>query len=457
MLNGTIRQSVSGITEYSKNVQEGFAFVARKGNRADGTTFIEEALARGAKTIVVDRTDLRLPDFAADVAVVLVPECSMFLSYGSAKFAGNPAEELTIIGVTGTNGKTTVSHFIGQLLKELGYKTAIIGTTGLYVDGEPTEMLSDSMTTMPAERLHPILRSCREKQVTHIVLEASSLGLSGQRLAHCPMEVGVFLNIGMDHYAEHGGRESYIEAKKQLIPLANRLVVNEDDPICRQIGKELSTTPVYFGKRQLGGKSCPTAFFAHLGEHNEMNARAAIGALLALGYPLDTIRQHVHALRLPKGRLEKVEESGIEVYVDYAHTPDALTAVLQALSNRSKRVITVFGCGGERDREKRPQMGAVAAYYSSHIVLTSDNPRGEEPSGIILDILAGTSGFATPVEIVVDRGLAIRYATGLAQPGDIVLIAGKGHEQTQQIGDQTIHFCDREEVKKSFKRRNGPT
>ncbi|ARK25666.1 hypothetical protein SporoP37_14055 [Sporosarcina sp. P37] len=454
VLQGSIRQSVSGITESSKKVKKDYVFVIRKGSVQDGMAFIDEAIANGAKTLAVDRTNADLSLVPDDITVVLVPDCSLFISYGSARFSGNPAEELTVIGVTGTNGKTTVSHFIGQLLNELGCKTAVIGTTGLYINGQLTETIANSMTTMPAEQLHPILRRCADQHVTHVVLEASSLGLSSNRLAHCPMAVGIFLNIGMDHYVEHGGKQRYIEAKKKLVLLADQLVINEEDETCHSIGMELADPPIYFSSQHIHGMPQPPGTYPVLGRHNEMNARAAVGALFALGYTWQAVRPHLTSLRLPTGRLEKYEEAGIEVYVDYAHTPDALQAVLEALSASSKRVITVFGCGGERDREKRPQMGAVAAHYSSCVILTSDNPRTEEPSQIILDILAGMTGFATPVDILMHRQYAIQYAIRQAQPGDIVLIAGKGHEQTQQSGNQTIRFCDMEEVKKAFAAEN---
>ncbi len=454
ILQGSIRLNINGITESSKRVKEKYVFVAKKGVLADGTSFIEEAICNGAKTLVIDRTNIDLTHIPSNITVVLVPDSSLFISYGSAKLSGDPAEVLQIIGVTGTNGKTTVSHFIGQLLNKLGHKTAVIGTTGLYIDGKLMETIQDSMTTMPAEQFHPILRRCINQQVTHIVLEASSIGLSTNRLAHCPLTVGVFLNIGMDHYAEHGGRQPYIEAKKLLTSLADQLVINEDDEICRAIGGGMSETPIYFSSQHINGRQQQAPLFPNQGQHNEMNARAAICAVMALGYSLRAIRPHLSDLRLPTGRLEKYEEAGVEVYVDYAHTPDALQAVLQALSDRSRRLITVFGCGGERDREKRPQMGAVAAHYSSHVILTSDNPRKEDPSQIIIDILTGMAGFSTPIDILVDRHLAIQYAISQAQPGEIVLIAGKGHEQIQQIGNQTTHFCDMEEVKKSFISRN---
>lgn len=460
LLKGSIRQKINGITESSECIKEGYVFVIRKGTVRDGLDFVEEALIKGANTIVVDRVNLDLSNIPSEITVLLVPDSSLFISYGSAKLAGTPGEELTIIAVTGTNGKTTVSHFIGQLLMAAGCRTAIIGTTGVYMNGELTETIQDSMTTMPAERLHPILRQCVDRQITHVVLEASSLGLSSNRLAHCPISIGILLNIGVDHYAEHGGKQQYIEAKKRLILLAEKLIANEDDPICYEMSKDSASKPMYFSVAHLNGKPYPAdklkeSSFSVLGKHNEMNARAAICALLALGYSYNEIHSKLSALCLPKGRLERYSQDGVEIYVDYAHTPDALQVVLEALcAHASQRVITVFGCGGDRDHEKRPQMGAIAAQYSTHVILTSDNPRSEEPSQIILDILAGTTGFPTPIDVLLNRKYAIQYAIRIAQAGDVVLIAGKGHEQTQQIGDKVYHFCDMEEVKHAFFEKN---
>ncbi|WP_194841525.1 UDP-N-acetylmuramoyl-L-alanyl-D-glutamate--2,6-diaminopimelate ligase [Sporosarcina obsidiansis] len=457
LLQGSIRQTVLGITESSKRVEEGFVFIVRKGTICDGMEFIKEALEKGANTIVVDRVDLDLSYIPKEITVLRVPDSTLFVSYGSAKLAGFPGEELEIIAVTGTNGKTTVSHFIGQLLEAVGCRTAVIGTTGIYLNGVLKEHVQDSMTTMPAERLHPILRDCVDQKVTHVILEASSLGLSSNRLAHCPISVGILLNVGIDHYAEHGGKQQYIEAKKQLIRLAKKMIVNEDDPICCDMCTEMASEPTYFSSAHINRKpyTANELNVPVLGKHNEMNARAAICALLSLGYSFEEIHSVLSVLHLPSGRLQRFYKDGIEVYVDYAHTPDALQVVLEALRDHgAQRLFTVFGCGGDRDHEKRPQMGAVAALYSSHVILTSDNPRSEEPSQIILDILSGTAGFSTPIDVLLNRKYAIQYAIRMAQDGDVVLIAGKGHEQTQQIGGNVYPFCDMEEVKRAFINKN---
>ncbi|MDV6376824.1 UDP-N-acetylmuramoyl-L-alanyl-D-glutamate--2,6-diaminopimelate ligase [Sporosarcina sp. GW1-11] len=453
VLQGSIRQAINGVTESSTRVRKGYVFVARKGRVQDGMQFIEEALEKGANTIVTDRTSIDLSRIPKEITVLVIPDSSLFISYASAKLSSNPGEELTIIAVTGTNGKTTVSHFIGQMLRAAGLRVAVIGTTGIYINGKFIASIEDSMTTMPAEKLHPLLRDCVDRHVTHVILEASSLGLCANRLAHCPIAIGILLNVGIDHYEEHGGKQQYINAKKQLFLLAEKMIVNEDDLLCYEIGKEMDVSPMYFGNDHVNGEQGKLAIHVP-GNHNNLNARAACCALMALGYPFYEIQQHVSALHLPTGRMEKYSQYGIDVYVDYAHTPDALQVVLEALREEGKNVCTVFGCGGDRDHEKRPQMGAVAAHYSTHVILTSDNPRSEEPAQIILDILSGTSGFPTPIDVLINRKYAIQYAIRKAQYGDIILVAGKGHEQTQHIGENILPFCDMEEVKQAFIYRN---
>lgn len=209
---GEIRASVMGITENSLRVKKGFVFVARKGGRHDGTLYMQQAIERGAVAIVIDRTDLAaLP---TDIPIVIVPDCRLFIAHASAQLAGYPARRMKVIAVTGTNGKTTVTHFIGQLLKYFGNRPAVIGTTGIFIDGIKMDDDSPQMTTLPAEYLHPLLRKCEEEGVTHVVLEASSLGLAAHRLAHCEIDIGILLNIGTDHYEEHGGKLAYMHAKK---------------------------------------------------------------------------------------------------------------------------------------------------------------------------------------------------------------------------------------------------
>ncbi|MCZ2258898.1 UDP-N-acetylmuramoyl-L-alanyl-D-glutamate--2,6-diaminopimelate ligase [Sporosarcina sp. G11-34] len=461
-------QEVCGITEDSRNVKPGFVFVARRGKNDDGASFIAEAVERGAIAIVIDRP---LPSsLSTSIPIITVLNCQRFLSYACARFAGNPSGKLTIIAVTGTNGKTTVTHFIGQLLKCMGIRAAVIGTTGVFIDGIQMEFNIPEMTTLPAEYFHPLLKKCEEEGMTHIVLEASSLGLSTNRLADCEIDVGILLNIGSDHYDEHAGKENYINAKKILLKDAKQVIVNMDDEVCVQMSKFSKGPCTFFGKNRLADVCIPQgkslvcygkdegAFQLSMpGHFNRMNAAAAISTLLVLGFALNDILPHLSRLKLPAGRLQRIEREGVVVYVDFAHTPDAIEAVLRALASVCKgRLITVFGCGGNRDKGKRNEMGELAVFYSSSVIVTSDNPRNEDPLSIIADIVEGFGENCNAVEVEPDRRSAIRKAIFRAMPGDIVLIAGKGHEKIQHTAEGIFPFSDAEEaIRALFKKQMG--
>lgn len=447
-----LKIAVTGITEYSKNVKHGFLFVARQGEHEDGMSYIAEAIEGGAIAVVIDRAlprHLSLP-----IPLITVASCSRFLSYACALFAGNPSERLTVIAVTGTNGKTTVTHFVDQLLRRFGERTAVIGTTGIFIDGVKVDYNAPDMTTLPAEYLHPLLKRCEDDGVTHIVLEASSLGLSAGRLADCEIDIGIVLNIGSDHYDEHGGKQNYINAKKILVEKAKQLLVNGEDVQCVQMSDRATSPRVFFGMNQLAdifisekiGLSIP-------GKFNRMNAIAAMGALLLLGFRFEQVLALLPELRLPEGRLQRLEKDGITVYIDFAHTPDAMESVLHALSVICKgRLITVFGCGGNRDKGKRAEMGELAAFYSSHVIVTSDNPRKEDPLAIIQDIVEAVGENCQRIEVEPDRKQAIHKAILQAVAGDIVLIAGKGHEKVQHTAEGIFPFSDLEEAERALSR-----
>lgn len=451
---GAFRVSVTGITEKSTRVKKGFIFVARKGNRRDGTLYIEEAIQRGAVAIIVEST--RIIGIPAEIPVITVPDCRRFIAHASARLAGNPASRLKVIAVTGTNGKTTVTHFIGQLLSHLGNRTAVIGTTGLFIDGEKIEVDLPHMTTLPAEYLHPLLKACEQQAVTHVILEASSLGLSSHRLDVCEIDIGVLMNIGTDHYEEHGGKSCYIDAKKKLFQLVDTMVINSDDQECMEMAKDCYTATVYFGTNP-SAEVTLASLEPHMsipGHYNRMNALAAVSVLLVLGYRLEDILPYCAMLQLPEGRLQRLERDGVTVYIDYAHTPDALQAVLHTLSQVCYgRLITVFGCGGERDKGKRAEMGELAVFYSSSVIVTSDNPRNEDPVAIIHDIMEGFGGECSAIEAVLDRKDAIRKAIFSAAPGDIVLIAGKGHEKTQHTSEGLFPFSDYDEAAQALREK----
>ncbi|MFD1204036.1 UDP-N-acetylmuramoyl-L-alanyl-D-glutamate--2,6-diaminopimelate ligase [Sporosarcina contaminans] len=444
-VNGNIGVSIKGITEHSSNVKEGYLFVARKGKKDDGLLHIQEALERGAAAIVTDRYAYCAGQ-REEVPFVLVPDSRRFLSYACAKMAGNPSKRLTVIAVTGTNGKTTVTHFIGQLLLALGVRVAVLGTTGIFVNGVKWKIDVPEMTTLPPEYLHPLLKRCEDEGITHIVMEASSLGLSTLRLEHCDIDIGVFLNLGIDHYEEHGGKLAYFMAKKKLSTMADQLVVNMDDSNCIAMVNDATAEIYYFNEFMVANEWVPDIQFsgAVLGRHNKMNAMAAISVVRLMGYSLSELLPFCQTLVLPAGRLQRMEIGGIAVYIDYAHTPDALEAVLEALRTEWKGgLITVFGCGGDRDRGKRPKMGQIAGKYSSSVIITSDNPRSEDPLDIMDEIQLGIdSARGVQIEMEPDRKEAIRKAIFQAREGDVILIAGKGHEETQQTAFGITSFSD---------------
>ncbi|WP_159438407.1 UDP-N-acetylmuramoyl-L-alanyl-D-glutamate--2,6-diaminopimelate ligase [Edaphobacillus lindanitolerans] len=468
---GNIRTEIHGVTDHSAEVIPGSLFIARNGKASRGADHIPEAIRKGAVAVVTDIPDP--PDLPATVASISVPDAADFLAYACSAFHGHPSEELTVIAVTGTNGKTTVTHFIGQIMKEAGIKTAVLGTLGLWIDGKKTDYPLPPLTTVPPAHFHRALRYCADAGVTHVALEASSLGLEGGRLRHCRIRQGIFLNIGKDHYGEHGGKEAYLKAKALLLKLADGMIVNKDDPAV--LGLCEGTVPLrtfggtpggpdHFwiceaGDRNwiAGWEGGEAALRASVdGRHNRLNAAAAFAAAVSAGLDPLKCAGTLERLRLPPGRMQEISRNGVRVVIDYAHTPDALEAVLEALVRTvSGRVITVFGCGGDRDKEKRPEMGEIAAFYSSSVWVTSDNPRSEDPELIIRDIFSGIGEETARYHAEPDRDAAIRKAIEEAAPGDVVLIAGKGHESGQTAAGVTRAFSDEEAAGRHLGRIHG--
>lgn len=466
---GSIRVQVTGIEDDARKVKPGDVFVARKGKKTHGRRYIEQALKNGAIAIVMEEetVERKVP---LTVPVIWVPNCLKFLSFASAKLSGFPAEAVTIIAVTGTNGKTTVSHFIGQLLHLLGKSVAVIGTVGLYINGVKQLASYEQLTTLQAKELHPTLKYCIQQGVQYVVLEASSMGLVQNRLDDCAIDVGVFLNLAEDHIEEHGGLEAYKKAKALLGVMANKLVLNGDDAFSRTIGMHTKKYRTLFGEGNRvdiqmqfvsQGESYST-FSVQTGEtmnictvpftgaHNRSNTLAAITTLWQLGFSIDEICLATEQLQLPDGRLQKIKNDiGIDIYIDYAHTAAALSAVLQAIKKEEGQLLLVFSCGGERDRHKRFEMGAVASKYADMIFLTTDNPRGENPLDINEEIVAGFTQKQC-YDIILDREKAIEEALLTAKQGDVVVIAGKGHEETQIFKHKIVPFSDRDVVEKFF-------
>ena len=461
-VKGSIREEVFRIEDTVSDVKSGDLFIARKGRKHDGKKWIDKAIERGAKAVVVDE-EVFFDGFTSDVPLIWVPNILQFSAYASAKLCGFPSEALTMIAITGTNGKTTVSHFIGQLLQKIGKRVIVIGTNGVYLNGEPYETNIEQLTTLQPKHLHPLLLEVVRDNVEYVVFEASSMGLATHRLDECDIDIGVFLNLTEDHIEDHGSFEQYKLAKQRLAGLSKKLVLNGDDAFCRGVGVLAKRSKYYFGIKgrvdvliqllaegtndstccvQMADKE-KVATIPFVGDYQRSNVAAAIAVLEMLGFSFDEVMKEVPNLTLPVGRMQTfTSEQGFRVIVDYAHTADALKVVLQTLKNTTdQKLFVVFSCGGERDVAKRREMGTVASKFADHIILTTDNCRSEDPKVINQQIASGF--FATQsYEVILSREEAIEAAINKAQKGDVIVVAGKGHERTQTIGDVTTPFSD---------------
>lgn len=461
---------VSGVTCDSRTVQPGSVFVAIKGTVADGHDYIPRALAQGATAIVY-----HCPEAAglipAEVAGVLVADGRRATAVITDRYWDHPSGALTLVAVTGTNGKTTTVHLLEAIFTAAGYVTGMIGTLGWRLRGET---LAASHTTPDAVELQALLAQMRDQGVTHVSMELSSHALDLDRAWGCSFAGAIFTNLSQDHLDWHGDLESYRRSKSRLftdyvdfVGPGQELVgaLNIDSPAGRQIAAEARCQVVTFGEtpaaqvRAEGLQAtacgsrfelvCPTSrqavYLKLVGPYNVSNALAAAACAGGLGVAPEVIAAGLGAVSGVPGRLERVDRGQpFAVLVDYAHTDDALVNVLQAArALQPRRLLCVFGCGGDRDRSKRPLMGRRATELADLTIITSDNPRSEEPRDIIAEITAGAQGGHYTTEP--DRRAAIEQALGQAGAGDIVLICGKGHEDYQEFaGGRRIHFDDRE-------------
>ncbi len=465
----------------AQDVVPGGVFVAIRGFAADGHDFVDRAVANGAAAVVVQKPT------ASAVPTLQVPDTRKALAQIAAAFYAHPSQAMALVGITGTNGKTTVAYILECILEAAGVTAGIIGT----VNHRCGKQVWPSVNTTPESAdLQRLLAEMQRAGATHAVMEVASHGIELNRVIGCAFDVGVFTNLTQDHLDFHGDMVRYWETKKrlftELLPAggkAPRAVINGDNSYGRELAREMTgrmpiltfgfevdndIRPTVAQSDQNGSRGTihtPVGDLAFaspmVGRHNIENLLAAAGAALALKLPHATIQAGLAAAIGAPGRLERVPDNfGRFVYVDYAHTPDALENVLEALRQiKTGRLISVFGCGGDRDRGKRPLMGTIAARLSELAVVTSDNPRTEDPERIIGDILPGITpimprayrpaelqnGWQAPGYIVLpDRREAIGLAIRLARPGDTVLIAGKGHENYQILGRETVPFDDGE-------------
>lgn len=474
--DGPVNVEVTGVQYDSRRVSRGNIFVALKGERTDGNAFVEQAVANGASAVVTDRAGA----FGGKAAVVRVTDTTEALGRLSAAFYDHPSRQLKVAGVTGTNGKTTFTFLLKSILQHHGMKTGLLGTIR-YELGE--RQIPADRTTPQSSDLQGLLSQMRNAGCKGVVMEVSSHSLVQKRVEGVEFDVGVFTNLTQDHLDYHKTMEEYARAKGLLFAGLGRAskkktaaVLNFDDPqgpgfrvllgnnvSCitygcsegvdlRAVDLKLSLNGTRFAAITPSGRV--DVALQLCGRYNVENALAALGAALALGVPLDQAVEGLGQLPSVPGRLEAIREGQpFHVFVDYAHTDDALKNVLATLKDLVKaRLIVVFGCGGNRDAGKRPLMGRVAAHWANHVVITSDNPRKEDPSLIARQIEAGFDNGSTH-EIILERREAIHRALELAEPGDVVLIAGKGHETYQEFADTRVPFDDRECARNILKQR----
>lgn len=460
---------VRDVTQDSRLVQPGALFLAYPGETVDGRDFMSQAIAQGASAILYEPSATFQPPVSSDVPILPVENLSVRCSEIAGQFYDHPSARMQVVGVTGTNGKTSCTQFLAQALHHLGQPCGIVGTLG---QGVYPDLRRTTHTTPDAVAVQKQLHQFLEQGARHVAMEVSSHSLVQHRVAVVDFDIAVFTNLSRDHLDYHGDMENYGRAKARLfeMPSIQKAVINVDDPFGRVLAERFEKKyPVLryalaaedADIRVQAVRTLPAGFDVTLsvlgqrktltvplmGRFNLSNVLAVLGSLLQLGVALDVAVCVLAVLQGVPGRMQRFGGSGKPwVIVDYAHTPDALAQALQALrAHCAGRVWCVFGCGGDRDRGKRAQMGAIAAQYSDAVVVTNDNPRSESPDAIAQDILSGMpANVSTQVEL--DREKAIMHAIGLANPEDIVLVAGKGHEAEQRIGDKTFAFSDSQVV-----------
>ncbi|MFT5709928.1 MAG: UDP-N-acetylmuramoyl-L-alanyl-D-glutamate--2,6-diaminopimelate ligase [Halioglobus sp.] len=466
---------VSGIALDSRLVRPGDLFVAVPGEQHDGRQFIEQAIANGAVAVVAE------PPVAAyvnDVSIPVLEQVKLSQDVGvlAARFYGDPSRSLHMVGITGTNGKTTTSWLAAQLARAVGVRCGVIGTLGATIDDEIAEAIN---TTPDAISLQSQLASWKDQGITAVCMEVSSHALVQGRVNGVCFETAVFTNLSHDHLDYHGTMAAYGRAKLQLFLTEGlaHAIVNIDDDYSAQLLRAVENDVTIITYSATGNRAADVVVSNALyhsagvsayidspwgrgeiqspliGDFNLANLAAALCAVAIMDSDFKALLSAVAGMKSVPGRMQLIPNTlDVQVVVDYAHTPDALEQVLRALKTHvSGRLVTVFGCGGDRDKTKRAIMGRVACELSDSCIVTSDNPRSEDPMAILHDIQSGCQG---SYRLQVDRAEAIGSAVAEAKPGDCVLIAGKGHEDYQLIGAERLHFSDEEQALAALARRN---
>ncbi len=458
---------ITGVTCDSRKVAEGYAFVCIIGTLSDGHSFAQNALNSGAKVIISQR------DLGIDNQIVVENTHSAYASM-CANWFGNPAKALKLIGITGTNGKTSVTYMIKRILESAGEKVGLVGTIQNMI-GE--EAVATGNTTPGAYELNELFAKMRDKGCKYAVMEVSSHALDQCRVYDLDFEVGIFTNLTQDHLDYHKTMDNYLAAKKKLFTMCKTAIINSDDEYAQRIIEGLdckiitystgnnstySAKAINYRPARVDYELVSDEILQHIkvntsGKFTVYNSMCAVCCAIELGISAASSAAAIAQLPGVKGRAEVVPtNTDFTVIIDYAHTPDGLKNILTTFKECKKnRLISLFGCGGDRDKTKRPVMGSIAARYSDFVVITSDNPRSEDPAEIIKDILVGLDGTPTPYKVIENRIEAIKYALSIALPDDIVVLAGKGHETYQILANETIHLDEREIIAEALCENKG--
>ncbi len=449
---------IKGITCNSKQVEEGFVFVCIKGAKTDGHKYAKSAVESGASVVVAEY----------DTGVenqILVDDTHKAYAKMCANWFSNPAESLKLVGVTGTNGKTSVTYMLKAILENEGYRVGLIGTIQNMIGDK---IIAAKNTTPDAYELNSLFSLMKKEGCSYVIMEVSSHALDQKRVCDLQFETAIFTNLTQDHLDYHITMENYLEAKKKLFKMCKTAVVNSDDEYADKLiegldcdiitcsasdnstysAKGINYRPVSVDYQLVSDEGLNHINVNTGGKFSVYNSMFAVIAAKTLGVPVESSIEALNNLEGVKGRAEVVpNDKGFTVIIDYAHTPDGLKNILSTFRDCHKnRLISLFGCGGDRDKSKRAIMGSMAVRYSDYVIVTSDNPRSEEPMAIIEDILEGTKGSNKPIKVIENRIEAIKFAISIAEKDDIIVLAGKGHETYQILKSGTIHLDEREVV-----------
>lgn len=449
---------ITGITCDSRQIKPGYAFVCIKGTKSDGHDYAEAAVKSGAAAIICER-DLKL-----DCQVITDNTHAAYADMCAAWF-GNPADSLRLFGVTGTNGKTSVTYMLKKIFEKAGYKVGLIGTIQNMIGDE---VIAAHNTTPNAYELNSLFALMKAKGCAVVIMEVSSHALDQLRVYRLNFEVAMFTNLTQDHLDYHITMENYLAAKKKLFRMCRTAVINSDDSYAKELMEGLDCKIVTYSTGNDSTYSAKAINYrpasveyefvsdteiCHIkvatgGKFTVYNSLCAAVCAVEAGIPVATAAEALAELKGVKGRAESVPTGrDFTIIIDYAHTPDGLKNILSTFRECKKnRLIVVFGCGGDRDKTKRPIMGSIAEHFADYVIVTSDNPRTEDPGEIIKDILAGMKNSAVPVKVIENRTEAIKFAVSIAEKDDIIVLAGKGHETYQILGTGTIHLDEREIV-----------